>query len=278
MVTMNANDGARALRFRCISPDQAADLLLRRFAGSLPALAVFDTRERAYFERGHIDTAQWLNDSSFGAALQRVSRSTPVLIYCHHGHASQAWAERFTDFRYAEVYSVDGGHDRLLDALNARAGDAGAPALPPDASVALETFLAEHDFDTRDLNRARAHGLTPLMRAALSGEAALVDELLALDVAANARNGDGNNALWLACVAGDAGIVRALIAAGIDIDNCNDTGATALMYTASSGKHDMLALLLGYGADATLRTGDDYMAVDLAATEACLRLLRHTAR
>jgi len=72
-------------------------------------------------------------------------------------------------------------------------------------------------------------------------------------------------------------IFQRLIDAGIDLDNRNLTGATALMYTASSGKADMMQILLQNGADPMIRTDDDYLAVELAATVDCLRLLRHTA-
>lgn len=109
------------------------------------------------------------------------------------------------------------------------------------------------------------------------GRDELVDELLACGVDVQARNSDGNNALWLACVSNNGALVRRLIDAGIDLDNHNLTGATALMYTASSGKADMLQILLQNGADPMIRTNDDYLAVDLAATMECLKLLRLTA-
>ncbi|MFH1815058.1 MAG: ankyrin repeat domain-containing protein [Pseudomonadota bacterium] len=272
------NDTATASRHRCIPADQAADLLLRHRSGGLTSLALFDTRDRASYERAHIAGAQHLTEAGFGDAMQAVGRSTPVLIYCYHGNASKTWAGMFADFRYAEVYSVDGGHDALAAALGRRASEGAGQPPSAGGSAALQAFVAEHGFDASDLDVSREHGLTPLMRAALSGRADLVDELLALGVAVDRRNGDGNNALWLACVSGQAGIVRALVAAGIHVDNRNDTGATALMYTASSGKHDMLALLLECGADPMIRTDDDYLAADLAATVECLRLLRHTVR
>ena len=115
------------------------------------------------------------------------------------------------------------------------------------------------------------------MRAALLGDDALAAEILAHGANVHLRNSDGNNALWLACVSGNASLVQRLIDAGIDLDNRNLTGATPLMYTSSSGKSDMMKLLLDNGADPLIRTDDDYLAVDLAATAECLQLLRHTA-
>jgi ankyrin repeat protein len=142
---------------------------------------------------------------------------------------------------------------------------------------AFTTFLAQYGFDPGDLDAAREHDLTPLMRAALLGRLDLIEPLLARGVSLHARNADGNNALWLACVSNQRSTVERLIAAGIDLDNQNDTGATALMYAASSGKDAMVALLLQAGADPHLCNQDGSKAVDMAASLACLELLRHTA-
>ena len=45
-----------------------------------------------------------------------------------------------------------------------------------------------------------ANPMTPLMKAAREGNAAAVAELIDAGEDINARNADGNNALWLACV------------------------------------------------------------------------------
>ncbi|MDY0013987.1 MAG: ankyrin repeat domain-containing protein [Rhodocyclaceae bacterium] len=262
-------------RFRRIDADTAADLIIRRRQGVLPSLALFDSRDRAAFDGGHVQGAAHLTDAGFAAAMAGLSRASPVLIYCYHGNASQTWAGMFADFRYQEVYSVDGGYAFLAGALERRAWRGGAAA--PDPSPALAAFLAEYAFDGAHLEQPRAHGLTPLMRAALVGRLDLVEELLACGVAVNTRNSDGNNALWLACVSGNGALVDRLVAAGIDQDNRNDMGATCLMYAASSGKHEMVARLLAAGADPRIRNFDDARAVDLCATRACLKLLRGLA-
>jgi uncharacterized protein len=142
----------------------------------------------------------------------------------------------------------------------------------------LRQFLQAHGFNPAQLDRPAEHGLTPLMRAALLGELALVDELLRAGAGIDLRNHDGNNALWLACVSGRPEVVRRLAAAGIDLDNQNAVNATALMYAASSGKAEMVELLLELGADAKLTNLDGANAGDMASTVACLRLLRHTVR
>jgi thiosulfate/3-mercaptopyruvate sulfurtransferase len=94
----------------------------------------------------------------------------------------------------------------------------------------------------------------------------------------DARNTDGNNALWLACVGNHLDVIDVLIDSGIDINNRNDNGATALMYASSSGKSEVVAQLLAKGADTTFETPDGFTALDMAATIECLALLRRATR
>ncbi|THF55370.1 ankyrin repeat domain-containing protein [Pseudothauera rhizosphaerae] len=263
---------------RRIAPADAADMLARWRSGALPTLALFDVRDARSYAQGHVEGAEHLSDAGFPAAARRLTKDTPVLIYCYHGNASRTWAQTFADFRFAEVWSVDGGYDALAAAITPLAGQGHAPCRAEAAGASLVAFLVEYGFDLDDLDAPRAHGLTPLMRAALVGRADLVDELVQLGVSVARRNMDGNNALWLACVGGSADAVCHLVAAGIDVDNRNDMGATCLMYCASAGKADTLALLLECGADPLLTNFDDARAADLAATRECLKLLRHTAR
>ena len=142
----------------------------------------------------------------------------------------------------------------------------------------LAAFLAEHAFPADDLSAAQADGrFTPLMRAAKEGRLDIVEELLALGVDIAVTNADGCNALWLACYNGSHTIIERLIAAGIDIDLQNGNGASALMYVASNSKPDLVKLLLEKGANAKLKNFDDFSALDLAASVACLKLLRKAA-
>ena len=116
--------------------------------------------------------------------------------------------------------------------------------------------------------------MTPLMKAARERNAVAVAELIGAGTDVNARNADGNNALWLACVGSSLEVIEALLAAGIDIDNQNDNGATCLMYASSAGKDTVVARLLRAGAKTTLESLDGYTALDMASTIECLRLLR----
>lgn len=260
--------------YQCIAAAEAARMILSHRAGELPALKVLDTRDTNSYRQAHVDEAMHLSDANLGPLVTRLPKDAPILIYCYHGNASKTRAETFADFHFTRVYSVDGGYGPLRNALN----QANGPAAPTaeGASAALLAFLAEWGFDPSDLNTPRKNSLTPLMRAALLGNEALVTELLALGTDIQIRNDDGNNALWLGCVSGQAGVVQRLLDAGIAKDNRNALGSTTLMYCASSGKADMLKLLLDNGADPLVRNFDDARAGDLCATTACLKLLRHT--
>jgi uncharacterized protein len=142
----------------------------------------------------------------------------------------------------------------------------------------LTAFLDQHGFPRDQLSAPQADGrFTPLMRAAKEGRLDIVEELLGLGVDISVRNADGCNALWLACYNGSHAIIGRLIAAGIAIDNQNGNGATCLMYVSSNSKPDLVRLLLDQGADPGLKNFDDFSALDLAASLACMKLLRGRA-
>ncbi len=81
------------------------------------AATVFDVRDLASYRQGHLDGAVHLQMERVAAWLGRLSRETPLIIYCYHGNASQVYAQMFCDFRFSRVYSVDGGYERLAAAL-----------------------------------------------------------------------------------------------------------------------------------------------------------------
>lgn len=142
-------------------------------------------------------------------------------------------------------------------------------------SPELTEFLAIHAFSPQALSALHADGrFTPLMRACKQGRLDLVEELLAQGVDLGVTNSDGCNALWLACYHGDPLLIERLIDAGIEIDRQNGNGASCLMYVASNGKAALVALLLARGANPHLRNLDDFSALELASTPACLKLLR----
>lgn len=257
---------AERIPYQCLSAVEAAALIRAE-----PELSLFDVRDMHSYKQEHLDGAMHLSEDRVPMWLGRLPKERPVLIYCYHGNASKTFAQMFSDFRFARVYSVDGGYRPLATALTEAAAPGGTP------SAELAAFLAEWQYPASDLEARGQHGLPPLMRAALQGRREIVRELLALGADVKARNDDGNTALWLGCVSRDSALVQDLIDAGIELDNRNDAGSTALMYTASSDRPELLKILLDAGADPQVRNFDDLRAVELAASRACLKLLRHTA-
>ena len=245
--------------FRCIGVDAAAELVRRN------DVLTFDVRDFASFEKDRIQGAQHLTQANLSTIITGTAKNTPIVIYCYHGHASREYAQTFSDFGFAEVYSVDGGYEAWIGRR---------PAIDAEpADEALLRWLEAQGFGS-DVNAVIANETTPLMKASHQGQTAMIGKLLAAGARLEVKNADGNNALWLACVGAHLHAIDALVKAGIDIDNQNLNGATALMYAASSGKANVVAHLLAKGADTSLETLDGFTALDMAASMECLVLLR----
>lgn len=142
----------------------------------------------------------------------------------------------------------------------------------------LQHWLTRHGFTSGDINALGVCGLTPLMRAARQGDAGKVNALLQCGARLEARNADGNNALWFACVGEHIEMIALLVERGIGIDNQNDNGATCLMYASSTGKHAVVQTLLARGANPDLESLDGFTALDVAATLECLRRLQRAGK
>lgn len=244
---------------------QRAEALLER-----GGLLVLDARDGGSFEKSHIDGAEQVSSASLSAFVGGTAKTRPILIYCYHGNASQEYAQTFSDFGFSEVYSLDGGYEAWK--TRPPAGASNAPG------AELQQWLLAQQLPANGINAIIANATTPLMKASHTGDGGIVGLLIAAGADVNARNADGNNALWLACVGHHLDIIDRLAEAGIDIDNQNDNGATPLMYAASSGKAAVVERLLAKGADVAPETPDGFSALDLAGTIECLALLRPRRR
>ena len=227
-------------------------------------LLLLDSRDQARFEFDHIPSAKRLSSENVDNFLIGTPRNTPVLIYCYHGNASQIHAQTFADFGFSAVYSLDGGFAAWQRSQEG----------PTVVTPRLAQWLMDNGYPQDDLNAIAQHGMTPLMRASKSGETTIVFELVQSGAAIDALNMDGNNALWLACVGENLDTIDLLIRAGIALNHQNDSGATCLMYASSTGKHAVVEKLLESGANVSLKSQDDFTALDMAASIECLRLLR----
>jgi len=247
------------------TPFQRIDIQRTAALFSRGDLVVLDARDVGSFEKSHVTGAQHVSSYNLSALIGATSRTRPILIYCYHGNASREYAQTFSDFGFSEVYSLDGGYEAWC--TRPLAGDSTV------LDTELQQWLIAKQFASADVKVVLANATTPLMRASHNGDAIIVRLLIAAGARVNARNADGNNALWLACVGGHPDIIDMLVEAGIDIDNGNHDSATPLMYAASSGKAAIVERLLAKGADATRETPDGFSALDLAQTVECLKLL-----
>ena len=105
---------AEKTSFRCISASEAISLM----RGEPPAI-IFDVRDMASYQKAHVEGAAHLSEDRLLAWMKRLPKDAPVLIYCYHGNASKVFAQMFVDFRYSNVFSVDGGYEPLAAALGA---------------------------------------------------------------------------------------------------------------------------------------------------------------
>lgn len=228
---------------------------------------LLDVRDAATFAQAHVVGAVHVSHANISSVLSNTAKDRPILIYCYHGNASQEYAQIFSDFGFAEVCSLDGGYDAWIHRPQ--------PALrPPCGDIELQQWLIQQQFPPSGINAVIANATTPLMRAAHLGNTDITRRLLTEGAGINARNADGNNAIWFACVGRHLEVIDQLVVAGIDIDNRNDNGATPLMYAASAGLADIVERLLARGANTEPETLDGFTALDMAATIECLTLLR----
>ncbi|MDP2110031.1 MAG: ankyrin repeat domain-containing protein [Thiobacillus sp.] len=235
-----------------------------------PELLILDMRDPATYAQGRIEGAEPVSDALLRQLMKSRQRERPVLVYCYHGNSSRDLCQFIAGFGYARVYNLVGGWQGWLQFTQAPT----AAPLPTTPSPNLAAWLAERGFPTDRLHARIDNGMSPLMLAALKGERALVEELLALGADPNHVNDDDHHALWFACVHGDSELVSLLIAHGAHVDNQNVNGATCAIYTASTGKLDVLKRLVEAGANLDKETSGGYTALDSASTLPVLRYLR----
>jgi ankyrin repeat protein/cytochrome c551/c552 len=139
---------------------------------------------------------------------------------------------------------------------DAVAGETPAPSADPDAARLMTLIRDGHRPAIDELLRKNAraanvrgtHGSTPLMSAALYGDADLVQRLLTAGADPNAANTAGATALMWA--APDPDKMRLLLDAGADVNARSEDRRSPLVVTSGIvGAAPPLRLLLEYGAD-----------------------------
>ena len=72
---------------------------------------IIDVRSPEEFNEGHIEGAQNINvkDDGFVSAIQKLSRSDTLLVYCRSGRRSLYAAQVMISFRFQKIYDLEGG-------------------------------------------------------------------------------------------------------------------------------------------------------------------------
>jgi len=105
----------------------------------------------------------------------------------------------------------------------------------------------------------------PLVEAAKSGNTDIVGFLLKQGDAVNARDSQGDTALFWAVERGNADTASALITAGADVNAANARSQTALIVAAQLGETDLINLLASQKANLNARDSFGYTALIWAA-------------
>lgn len=239
-------------------------------------LLIVDSRDPDSYARGRLEAAEPVSDALLKQLIKSRQRERPVLVYCYHGNSSRDLCAFIAGFGFNRVYNLVGGWEAWEKHLQTAASAQAAPS-PATPSAALVAWLNAQGLPAEHCHARTDTGMTPLMLAALKGERALLEELLALGADPNHVNDDDHHALWFACVHGDPATVALLIERGADIDNVNVNGVTCAVYAASTGKLDVLKCLVEAGADLSKETSGGYTALDSAATLPVLKYLRGLA-
>lgn len=135
-------------------------------------------------------------------------------------------------------------------------------------------WLQERGFHPDFIESRGFNANTPLLQAALEGNAMMVSRLIEAGADLYAVNADFNGVLFNACYADSPEIIRLLIAAGADVNDANEEGTTALMYAASAGRVECVRMLLGLGANPKAVNEDGLSAIELTSNRAVFRELR----
>jgi rhodanese-related sulfurtransferase len=229
-------------------------------------LTVFDTRDAASYSAGHMDGAEPVSDAAVRHLIQSRQRQRPILVYCYRGNSSRDVCRLIAGLGFGRVYNLVGGWQGWQRFIQT------GPAVA--TSPVLAAWLMQHGYPSDNIHARIDNGMSPLMLAALKGDATMLEELLALGADPNHVNDDDHHALWFACVHGDPRGVSRLIARGANVDNQNVNGATCAIYAASTGKLEILKRLVEAGADLKKATSAGYSVMESASTLPVLKYLR----
>jgi ankyrin repeat protein len=164
-----------------------------------------------------------------------------------------------------------------LAGFAAGASDVADAAMHGD-KAAIQKLVAQH----ADVNAPQADGATALHWAAFHSDKEMVDLLIGAGANPKAANREGSTPLWLASVNGDAAIIEALLKGGADPNEKLPLGRSPLMLASRTGNIAAMKVLIDHGADVnakeTLRGTTPLMwAADEGHAPAIQLLIEHGA-
>ena len=144
--------------------------------------------------------------------------------------------------------------------------------------AAVQKLVAQH----ADVNAPQADGATALHWAAFRSDKEMVSLLIGAGANPKAANREGATPLWIASVNGDAAIIEALIKGGADPNEKLPLGRSPLMLASRTGNVAAMKVLIDHGAEVnakeTLRGTTPLMwAADEGHAPAIQFLIEHGA-
>jgi ankyrin repeat protein len=158
----------------------------------------------------------------------------------------------------------------LLRAIGERDDEAARRLLADEPELALASITVgatredpgSHWFDA--IEHYVYEGDTALHLAAAANDVQLVETLLELGAAVDARNRRGAQPLHYACDGGDAAVVDALVAAGADPNATDKSGVAPLHRAVRNRRVSVVRALLDAGADPNRTNGSGSSPMTLA--------------
>lgn len=225
-------------------------------------VTILDMRDIESYDRAHISGAYLVTDQVLRSLSRPDKRDNTLLIYCYHGENSRDLANYFVKLGVSNVFNLEGGWQAWSAFILGK--------IPAE----LSTWLTENNYSGINLNETNEHDLRPLMTAAKQGNRYITDKLIEFGALVNARNADGNTALWFACTSNEIKIINLLIQNNANVNINNIYGTTPLIYAASTGMLDVVLALVEAGADLFRQTTEGFNALELAASIDVLKFLK----
>lgn len=148
---------------------------------------------------------------------------------------------------------------RLLKDSGVKVTDLKTAMLIEDVKTIRELVLKNKNL----LKTVDVTGMSPLMRAAASGQPAIIEALIGAGASTKEQDpATGATPLMVAAAAGREEAMKTLISRGALLDEEDKAGWTPLMHAAAAGQTNAVALLLGKGAKMSAGSGGS--AVDVA--------------